>query len=361
MILCSNPKAQYLSYKNEIDTAIAKVLDSGWYILGNEVEFFEKEFAQYVGVSHGVGVGSGTEALHLALAACGICQGDEVITVSHTAVATVAAITLCGAVPVFTDIDPETYTMSLESLANAITSKTRAIIPVHLYGHPAEMDDICKLAERHGVYVIEDCAQAHGAVYKNKRVGSLGHIGCFSFYPTKNLGALGDAGIVVTDNSILAEKLRLLREYGWKKRFVSNLQGWNSRLDEIQAAVLRVKLKYLDRDNSMRIKLALEYMSNLENTNLIMPFVKDNCTHVFHLFVVRSPKRDQLLDFLHKSGVGVAIHYPVALHLQPAYADHKIKCPETEKACREILSLPIYPALGKKIIKILNILKVFVK
>ncbi|MBF0232127.1 MAG: DegT/DnrJ/EryC1/StrS family aminotransferase [Desulfamplus sp.] len=361
MILCSDPKAQYLSYKREIDTAIAKVLDSGWYIMGNEVKSFEDEFSKYIGVSHAVGVGSGTEALHLALAACGVVQGDEVITVSHTAVATVAAIILCGAIPVFTDIDPKTYTMSVDSLEDAITSRTKAIIPVHLYGHPAEMDKICELADRNGIYVIEDCAQAHGAMYKNKRVGSLGHIGCFSFYPTKNLGALGDAGIVVTDNSMLAEKLRLLHEYGWEKRFVSKLQGWNSRLDEIQAAVLRVKLKYLDKDNAMRINLASEYISNLENTNLIMPFVKSNCTHVFHLFVVRSPERDQLLEYLHKAGVGAAIHYPVPVHLQPAYSDHKIRCPETEKACKEIISFPIYPELGEKIITIISSIKEFKK
>jgi dTDP-4-amino-4,6-dideoxygalactose transaminase len=240
MILCGNPKAQYLARRDEIDAALKRVLESGWYILGEEVKAFEEEFASYIGVSYGVGVGSGTEAIHLALVACGIGQGDEVITVSHTATATVAAIELAGATPVFVDIEPDFYTMDPAKLDAAITSRTKAIIPVHIYGQPADMDPILEVAKKHNLRLIEDCAQAHGAIYRGKRVGSLGDVGCFSFYPTKNLGAIGDGGMLVTNNIELAQKARLLREYGWTERDVSQFAGWNTRLDEVQAAILRV-------------------------------------------------------------------------------------------------------------------------
>ena len=351
MILCGNPKAQYLARKDEIDVALKRVLESGWYILGEEVKAFEKEFADYIGVSYGVGVGSGTEAIHLALVACGIGQGDEVITVSHTATATVAAIELAGATPVFVDIEPDFYTMDPAKLDAAITSRTKAILPVHIYGLPVNMDPILEVAEKHNLRIIEDCAQAHGAIYKGKRVGSLGDVGCFSFYPTKNLGAIGDGGMLVTDNIELAQKARLLREYGWTERQVSQFAGWNTRLDEVQAAILRVKLKHLDKDNSKRMHLAEIYNEelSLSTANLILPKQRENSGHVYHLYVIRSQRRNELLSLLRKKGIGALIHYPVPVHLQPAYNSLQghDKLPETEHIAKEIISLPIYPELSE--------------
>lgn len=360
MIQVSNPYAQYITNKKEIDEAISRVLGSGRYILGLEVELFEKEFASYIGTAHGIGVGSGTEALHIALSACGVGRGDEVITVSNTAVATVAAIELTGAVPVFVDIDPDYYTIDPEKIESAITPQTKAIIPVHIYGQPADMDPVLKIAKEHGLFIIEDCAQAHGAKYKEARVGSVGHMGCFSFYPTKNLGALGDGGIVVTNDENLAEKAKSLREYGWSARYVSSSVGWNSRLDEIQAAVLRVKLKHLDVDNSKRACVATMYDQELSTTRLILPKMeRRKYMHVHHLYVVRSPERNKILATLQDNGICASIHYPVPVHLQPLYKtrfDYK-ELPETEKAANEIISLPIYPELSEsdvqKVIKII--------
>lgn len=346
MILCGNPKAQYLAHKEEIDDAISRVLDSGWYILGDEVEQFEREFATYIGVAHGVGTGSGTEALHIALAACGVGPGDEVLTVSHAAVATAAAVELTGARVRFVDIDPRFYTIDPSQVESAVTSRTKAIIPVHLYGQPADMGPIYALAGEFGLWVVEDCAQAHGASYKGKHVGTFGDIACFSFYPTKNLGAIGDGGMVVTDNPELAKKASLLREYGWAERCVSHSAGWNSRLDEIQAAILRVKLKYLDEDNLKRRKVAQVYDAELRETTLKLPEVRDEAKHAYHLYVTRCQRRDELLCVLREKGIGAAIHYPVPIHLQPAYTiGNRQSLPETEKAAAEILSLPIYPEL----------------
>ena len=347
MILCSNPKAQYIAYKDEIDAAIKKVLESGWYILGEEVEAFENEFADYIGASFGIGVGSGTEAIHLALASCGIGSGDEVITVSHTATATVAAIELTGATPELVDIEPDFFTMDPNKLEAAITPRTKAILPVHMYGHPADMDPILQIAKRHNLRIIEDCAQAHGATYKNKRVGSFGDIACFSFYPTKNLGALGDGGMVVTDDEELAKKASLLRQYGWVQRYNSYFAGWNTRLDEIQAAVLRVKLRHLDADNAKRVDLAGIYEEKLCKNEEKLPKKRENSIHVYHLYVIRSTRRDDLLTFLKKKGIGAAIHYQVPIHQQRAYENlpgHD-KLPVTEQICSEIISLPIYPEL----------------
>lgn len=351
MILCSNPKAQYQAHKREIDEALARVLDKGWYILGDEVAAFEREFAAYIGVSHAVGVGSGTEALHVALAACGVGRGDEVITVAHTAVATVSAIELTGATPVFVDIDPEFFTLAPACLADAVTPRTKAVIPVHLYGQPADIGPILAFAEKHGLRVIEDCAQSHGALYGEKRTGSLGDAGCFSFYPTKNLGALGDGGMVVTDRKDLADRMRLLREYGWAERYVSHVPGWNSRLDEVQAAVLRVKLRCLDADNARRREVADRYDAELRGTSLRLPRRRAGCTHVFHQYVARSSDRDRLLRSLKDRGVGALIHYPVPVHLQPAYQGRIAggdRLPRTEAAAAEILSLPMYPELDRK-------------
>jgi dTDP-4-amino-4,6-dideoxygalactose transaminase len=348
MILCSNPSAQYLSQKNEIDEAISRVLASGRYVLGPEVESFEDEFARYVGASFGIGVGSGTEALHLALVASGIGEGDEVITVSNTAVATVVAIESAGGTPVFVDIDPESFVMDPQKIEKAISDRTRAIVPVHLYGQPVDMDIVMSIAGRYGLSVIEDCAQAHGATYQGRQVGSFGCMACFSFYPTKNLGALGDGGMVVTKDPNLAENARLLREYGWKERNVSSIRGWNSRLDELQAAILRIKLRTLDDQNKKRIQLAQLYRDSLKEVDLLLPQAIEGTTHVYHLYVVRSSRRDELQRFLHSKGVGAMVHYPVPIHCQPAYRDRiyvRGDMDMTKKAAAEILSLPMYPEL----------------
>jgi len=350
MILCSNPLAQYQAHKAEIDAAMLRVLDKGRYILGEEVKTFESEFAAYIGVAHGIGVGSGTEALHITLAACGIGTGDEVITVSHTAVATVAAIELCGATPVLVDIEPDYYTLDPDKLESTIMPRTKAIIPVHLYGQPADLTPILEIARRHGVRVIEDCAQAHGAMYGERRVGAWGDIACFSFYPTKNLGALGDGGMVVTNDAALAERARLLREYGWAERYVSHIPGLNSRLDEVQAAALRVKLRYLDTDNAARARRAQDYHQALRGTQLSAPKRRSDATHVYHLYVIRCSERDELQTWLKARGVGTLIHYPVPIHLQPAYRGRLRggdNLPETERAAHQVLSLPMYPELSE--------------
>ena len=348
MILCANPRAQYLAHREEIDAAMRQALERGQYILGDEVRAFEQEFASYVGVAHGVGVGSGTEALHLALVACGIGRGHEVITVAHTAVATVAAIELAGATPVLVDIEPEHYTMDPSAVAAVITPRTKAIVPVHLYGQPADLEPILIVARDHQLRVIEDCAQAHGARYRGQHVGSHGHVGCFSFYPTKNLGALGDGGMVVTDDAELARRMRTLREYGWTDRYISDVPGWNTRLDELQAAVLRVKLRYLDEDNRARARLAGAYALGLAEADLVLPRLRPSATHVYHLYVVRSRAREVLQSFLKSRGISALVHYPVPIHLQPAYRGRSFdgaRLPETELAAREVLSLPMYPQL----------------
>lgn len=350
-ILPSNPKANYLAHKQEIDAAIAQVLENGWYILGQQVTAFEKEFAAYLGVAYAVGVASGTDALHLALRACDVGPGDLVFTVSHTAVATVAAIELCGARPVLVDIDPGDFTMDARALADAlkrVRGRPKAVIPVHLYGHPADMAAIVEIARQHDLRVIEDCAQSHGATYHGKKTGTLGHIAAFSFYPTKNLGALGDGGMVVTDDAELAQRVRLLREYGWKERYVSHIPGLNSRLDEVQAAILRVKLRYLDAENEKRRRLAQEYDTLLAGTGLTLPKARPGVGHVYHQYVIRTRHRDALQVYLQERGTGTLIHYPVPVHLQPAYAGRVTEgmpLPRTEAVVGSILSLPMYPEL----------------
>ncbi len=352
-LLPADPKANYLAHKEEIDQAIRRVLDSGWYILGQEVAAFEQEFAQYLGVSQAVGVGSGTDALEIALRACGVGVGDAVITVSHTVVATVAAIELVGAMPVLVDIDPTTFTLDPNRLEDTIKqhqgSRIKAIIPVHLYGHPAAMPAIMEMARRHDLYVIEDCAQSHGAAIEGRKTGAWGHLAAFSFYPTKNLGALGDGGAVVTDDQELAQKLRLLREYGWQRRYISDIAGMNTRLDEMQAAILRVKLKYLDQENGQRNQLAQVYNSRLSDTPLVLPEVGQDIDSVYHQYVVKSAQRDALKDFLKDNSVGTLIHYPVPVHRQEAYQNRvgvgSRGLQETENVVREILSLPMYPQM----------------
>ena len=363
MILCSNPRAQYMAHKTEIDSAVLSVLGKGWYVLAEEVKAFEAEFASYIGVANGIGVGSGTEALHLALVACGIGTGDEVITVSYTAVATVAAIQLVGATPVLVDIEPDYYTLDPKQLKQAITPRTKAIIPVHLYGQPTDLDPILELAGKYGMRVIEDCAQAHGATYKGKRVGSYGDMACFSFYPTKNLGALGDGGMVVTDQLELAQRVRLLREYGWAERYISHIHGWNSRLDELQAAILRVKLRYLDQDNLSRARIAEMYQTGLSGCRLILPSVREETTHVYHLYVVRASRRDELQQHLKDGGVATLIHYPMPVHMQPAYRGHLAgpdNLLQAELAAQEILSFPMYPELEEaEVQKVIDIVRAF--
>jgi dTDP-4-amino-4,6-dideoxygalactose transaminase len=352
LILCANPKAQYLASKERIEAAVSRVLAKGHYILGEEVRAFENEFAAYVGASHGVGVGSGTDAIVLALRALGIGPGDEVVTVAHTAVATVAAIEMTGASAVLVDIDPVTYAMDATKLESAISERTKAIVVVHLYGHPADLDAISAIANAKGIAIVEDCAQAHGAAVGNKRVGSMGRVSCFSFYPTKNLGALGDGGMVVTSDREVADRVRELREYGWRERYVSAIAGVNSRLDEIQAAILREKLKRLDSDNDARRAIAARYTRALAtySDRLVLPVERAGVRHVYHLYVVRSAARDELQRQARDAGVGMLVHYPVPIHLQPAYRGRlrgAENLPATERAAKEVLSLPMYPELAE--------------
>lgn len=339
---------QHLALRDELAEALSRVMAHGRYVLGPEVEAFEEEFAQYVGCRFGIGVGSGTEAIHVALRACGVGPGDEVVTVSHTAVATVAAVELAGARPVLVDVDAATCSLDPTLVERAISPRTRAIVPVHLYGAPAEMSLILDLARRHGLRVVEDCAQAHGATYGGRRLGSLGDMGCFSFYPTKNLGAVGDGGMVTTDNPDLARQARLVRQYGWRERHVSTVKGLNSRLDEIQAAVLRVKLRHLNGWNARRRELAARYLAALHGTDLQAVRVPATAEPVFHLFVVRAHQRDALRTYLLERGVATLVHYPVPVHMQEAYRDLGYgpgSLPATEAAAQTVVSLPLYPEM----------------
>ena len=342
-------KTQFDNIETEILSAIDEVLTSSWYILGEQGKAFEREFATYVQAQYAVGVGSGTEAIHLALMAVGVGHGDEVITVANTCIPTVAAISAAGAIPELIDVDPDTLTMDPEQLEPAISEKTKAIVPVHLYGHPCDMDPILEIAGKHRIPVVEDCAQAHGAMYKGKSCGTFGTAASFSFYPSKNLGAYGDGGAVVTDDDELADALRKLRNYGEEERYYHSLKGVNSRLDEIQAAILRVKLKYLDDWNDQRRELADAYRSKLADLPITLPAEMPWARHNYHLFVIRSPRRDELHTYLKDRGISTLMHYPVPIHLQSAYSDLGIgegSFPVAEKACNEVLSLPLYPELS---------------
>ena len=363
MILQSNPGASYFAHKTAIDEAVMRCLESHWYILGAEVKNFEAEFAQFlVEANHvqTVGAGSGTDALQLALRALDIGPGDIVFAPSHTAVATVTAIDLVGATPRYVDIDPRCYTLSVHDLRAAIESARaeksgtpKAIIAVHLYGQAAYLSELTEIARANDLFLIEDCAQSHGATHCGNVTGTWGDAAEFSFYPTKNLGALGDGGALVSRRPEIADRARLLREYGWKERYVSHLRGMNTRLDELQAAILRVKLPHLQSANARRGELAALYREQLSETGLGMPHVFGENEHVWHQFVVRVPQnfaagnRDDLQAHLKANGIGSLVHYPVPVHRQPAYANHATRAlPQTESAAREVLSLPIYPELS---------------
>tara|TARA_R110000782_G_scaffold67650_4_gene136601 strand:+ start:12955 stop:14058 length:1104 start_codon:yes stop_codon:yes gene_type:complete len=340
-------KAQFLAQKEEILSAVNAVLERGNYILGQEVENFESEFAFYAGAAHGCGVSDGTHAIVLALKALGIGPGDQVITVSHTAIATVSAIEMAGAEPVLVDVEPDYFTIDPSQIEQHINEKTRAIVPVHLYGQAADMDAIMAIARKHRLKVIEDCAQATGAEYRGRKLGTIGDAGCFSFYPTKNLGAAGDGGMVITDDENVAKQIKRLRQYGWDESRQSLFPGINSRLDEIQAAILRIKLRRLDQDNDRRSLIADRYAECLAGTDIETPKMRPDTRHVYHLYVVKSDRRDTLLKSLHEAGVPGAIHYPSAAHHQPAYAGRTItgSMTATERTLPRILSLPIHPYL----------------
>ena len=348
MILCADPSAQFLSYQTEIEEAVLAVMRGNRYVLGDEVALLEKEFADYIGTSSAIGVANGTDAIELALRALDIGLGDEVITVSHTAVATIAAIESTGAKAILVDVEPDYYTIDTDQLEAVSSDKTRAIIAVHLYGQSADLNSIRDFCKRKNIFLIEDVSQAHGATYQGKRLGSIGDIACFSCYPTKNLGAIGDAGLITTNNINLAAKVRALREYGWNNR-VSEYKGRNSRLDEIQAAILRIKLKHLDSDNERRRHLAEYYTSELKDCQIKLPVTRSGNESVFHLYVIRVEERQKLLDHLIASGIQAGVHYPIPVHLQPAYKDRisiSSNMNITENIATKIISLPMYPELS---------------
>lgn len=339
-------RASYLELKPEIDTAIARVLDSGWYILGPEVEAFEAEWAEYCSASHAVGVGNGLDALTLALRALDIGPGDEVIVPSNTFIATWLAVSAVGATPVPVEPDPITYNIDPTLIPAAITSRTKALLPVHLYGQPADLDSILAIANRHSLAVVEDAAQAHGACYKGRRIGAHGHLVCWSFYPGKNLGAMGDAGGITTNHADLADRIRVLRNYGSSKKYVNEVKGVNTRLDPLQAAVLRVKLKVLDKWNKRRMSIAAAYNDKLRCSNLILPSQLECVESVWHLYVIRSLDRVHLANNLSKLNIASMIHYPFAPHEQAIYADKiRGRFPVASRISSQILSLPIYPQM----------------
>jgi dTDP-4-amino-4,6-dideoxygalactose transaminase len=353
-------KAQYHSIKEEIDQAVRGVIERGEYILGPEVRSFEEEIAAFIGVKYAVGVASGTDALHLAALAGGIKPGDEVITTPFTFIATAEVITNCGATPVFVDIEPKTYNIDPNKIESKITPKTRAILPVHLYGQPVNMNSIMELARKYNLKIIEDCAQALGTEYRGKRVGAIGDAGCLSFFPSKVLGAYGDGGMVVTDDPDIADRVKMLRIHGAKEKYFNIIPGFNSRLDELQAAILRVKLRHLDRWNDTRRQKASIYAHLLgEIDGIEPPYPAPDSHHIFTYYTIRvgnSRGRDRLREYLNSQGITTAIYYPLSLHLQEVYKSLGYKpgdCPESEQAQEEVLSLPMYPELDDEQIKVI--------
>jgi dTDP-4-amino-4,6-dideoxygalactose transaminase len=349
MIPLVDLKAEYQEIREEITRAFERVATSGWFILGSELERFESQFSEYVGAKYAIGMNSGSDALLLALQAVGVGRGDEVLTVSHTFVSTVDAISRNGAKPVLIDIDPDTYCIDVAKIEERVTPRTRAILPVHLYGHPADMDTIMDIAGKHHLYVIEDACQAHGAEYRGRKAGSIGHLGCFSFYPIKNLGAYGDGGMVVTSDAALAARLKMARNYGQSQKYHHDFIGVNSRLDEFQAAVLSVKLQHLDEWNARRRRVAEEYDRLLSSPVISKPVETSYARHVYHLYVVRLPDRDNVQRQLLADGIQSQIHYPIPVHKQRAYSDLAGvgRLPMTELICGQILSLPMHPFLGE--------------
>lgn len=341
-------KIQYAALSQEINSAVQNVMDRSDFILGEDVDLFEKEFGGFIGAKYNIGVASGTDALHLAMLAAGVEAGGEVITAANTFVATALAIAYTGARPVLVDIDVDTYNMDVTEVKKAITKKTKAIIPVHLYGQPVDMDAVMEIAKRKNLVVIEDACQSHGALYKGRAIGTIGDMGCFSFYPGKNLGAYGDGGLIAANNSDLADKVGLLRNYGQRRKYYHEMKGYNSRLDTIQAAILRVKLKRLKEWNERRVKNAGLYNRLLKDLHITLPYKADYGTHVYHLYVIRVSKRDELQKYLSSKGISTGIHYPVPIHLQKAFSDLEYKkgdFPITEMYASEILSLPMYPEM----------------
>jgi dTDP-4-amino-4,6-dideoxygalactose transaminase len=346
--------AQYRALKPEIDSAVGRVLESAQFILGPAVTAFERDFAAFCTATEAIGVNSGTSALHLSLLTAGVEPGDEVITVPFTFVATVAAIEYAGARPVLVDVEPEFLTMDPAKLEAAITTRTKAIIPVHLFGQPADMDPIMAIARKHGLVVIEDACQAHGAEYKGQRCGSIGQLGCFSFYPGKNLGAYGEGGAVVTSDPDLAKKIRLLRAWGEETRYEHKYRGFNYRMDGVQGAILGVKLRYLEAWTEARRRNAAEYARQLADASVTLPRERDEVRHVYHVYVVRLQQRDAWRDRLTEAGVQTGVHYPIPVHLQPAYRDLGYSAgafPVSERASAEVLSLPMFPELTHDQIK----------
>lgn len=356
MIKFNDFHREYLSIKTQIDEAIQRVLESGWFILGKECEYFEREFASYSGSRFAVGVNSGTDALFLAIRALNIGPGDEVITVSHTMIATVDSITRNGARAVMVDIEPRSYNIDIGKVREAITVRTKAILPVDLYGNPSQLSELRQIADENNLYLIEDASQAAGSELHGRRVGSFADITAFSLYPTKNLGAYGDAGIVVTNNREVSQRLKMLRNYGQEEKYDHVLSGINSRLDEIQSAILRVKLKHLDLWNDKRRDLARIYYENLKKDLVDLPTQASGGKHVYHLYVIRSTRRDLIMEFLRKKGIPSLIHYPVPVHKQPVYLKmgYNLKLPETEKAAQSVLSLPIHPFLSTEDIEFIS-------
>jgi dTDP-4-amino-4,6-dideoxygalactose transaminase len=348
MIAQADPGRSYRAHATEIEEAIRRVLERGRFVLGDEVDAFEREFAAWVGARHAVAVGSGTDAIAIALRAAGVAAGDEVVTASHTAVATVAAIEMVGAAPVLVDVDSATMTIDPSAIEPCLGPRTRAILPIHLYGHPAAMDTIREIARQRGLRIIEDAAQAHGAELHGRRAGALGDAAAFSFYPTKNLGAFGDGGAITTDDADLASSCRRLRQYGWDAQRNSHAPGVNSRLDEIQASILRVKLRTLGAEIERRRQIAGRYSAALHGGPLLLPAEARGARHAFHLYVVRAPDRTRLAADLERSGIGTAVHYPIPVHRQPGYAG-RLRCGPlgtTERVARDVLSLPVYPELS---------------
>jgi dTDP-4-amino-4,6-dideoxygalactose transaminase len=344
-------RAQHLEIQAELQSAFHRVIDSGWYILGQEVEAFEHEFQAYCQADHCVGLANGLEALHLALLALGVQRGDEVIVPSNTYIATWLAVSQCGAIPVPVEPEGETFSIDPNRIEAAISPRTKVILPVHLYGQPVDLDPILAIARRHGLKVLEDAAQAHGAKYKGRRIGAHGDAVAWSFYPGKNLGAIGDAGAVTTNDLAIADQIRVLRNYGSRVKYVNEVRGFNSRLDPLQAAFLRVKLGHLERWNNIRKTAATTYLEHLKDTTLVLPSVPTWADPVWHLFVVRCENRDGLQEHLAREGIGTMIHYPIPPHLQSAYADLRLglgSFPLAERMAEQVLSLPMGPHMDEQ-------------